>query len=35
MLGGTGTAWPAFGISIGIIIVALLVACIVFRRQEI
>jgi ABC-2 type transport system permease protein len=35
MLGGTGTAWPAFWISVGIIVTALLVACIVFHRQEI
>jgi ABC-2 type transport system permease protein len=35
MLGGTGSAWPAFGISLGIIILALLAACIVFRRQEV
>jgi hypothetical protein len=35
MLGGTATAWPAFGISLGIIAIALLAACIVFRRQEV
>ena len=35
MLGGTGTAWPAFGISLGIIALALLVACLIFRRQEV
>ena len=35
MMGGTGTAWPAFGISLGIIILALLAACIIFRRQEV
>jgi ABC-2 type transport system permease protein len=35
MLGGTDTAWPAFGISLGIIVVALLAACLVFRRQEV
>jgi len=35
MMGGKATAWPAFGISLGIIIVALLVACVVFRRQEV
>ena len=35
MMGGTGTAWPAFGISLGIIVAALWIACIVFRRQEI
>jgi ABC-2 type transport system permease protein len=35
MLGGTGTAWPAFGVSLGIIVLAMLTACIVFRRQEV
>jgi len=35
LLGGNGTAWPAFGISLGIIAGALLAACIIFRRQEI
>lgn len=35
MMGGKGTAWPAFGISLGIIAVALLVACMIFHRQEI
>jgi ABC-2 type transport system permease protein len=35
MMGGNASAWPAFGISLGIIVVALLVACIVFRRQEV
>jgi ABC-2 type transport system permease protein len=35
MLGGNGTAWQAFGISLGIIAGALLAACIVFRRKEI
>jgi hypothetical protein len=35
MFGGTDTAWPAFGISLGIIAIALLAACIVFRHQEI
>jgi ABC-2 type transport system permease protein len=35
MLGGTDTAWPAFGISLGLIAVALLAACLVFRRQEV
>ena len=35
MLGGTDTAWPAFGISLGIIVIALLAACIIFRRQEV
>jgi heme exporter protein D len=35
MMGGNGTAWPAFGVSLGIIAVALLVACLIFRRQEV
>jgi ABC-2 type transport system permease protein len=35
MMGGNGTAWPAFGISLGIIAVALLAACMIFRRQEV
>ena len=35
MMGGNATAWPALGISLGIIAVALLAACVVFRRQEI
>jgi ABC-2 type transport system permease protein len=35
MMGGKATAWPAFGISLGIITAALLVACVVFRRQEV
>ncbi|HTX92866.1 MAG TPA: ABC transporter permease subunit [Anaerolineales bacterium] len=35
MLGGTGTAWPALGISLGTIVVALLSACLLFCRQEI
>jgi ABC-2 type transport system permease protein len=35
MLGGTVTAWPAFWISLGIIAAALIIACIVFRRQEV
>lgn len=35
MMDGSGTAWPAFGISLGIIVIALLVACIIFRRQEV
>jgi ABC-2 type transport system permease protein len=34
MMGGNGTAWPAFGVSLGIIGVALLVACMIFHRQE-
>jgi ABC-2 type transport system permease protein len=35
MLGGNDTAWPALGISLGIIAAALLAACLIFRRQEI
>jgi hypothetical protein len=35
MLGGNDTAWPAFGISLGIIAIALAAACIIFRRQEV
>ena len=35
MLGGNGSAWPAFGISLGIIASALLAACVIFRRQEV
>ncbi len=35
LMGGTGTAWPALEISLGLIVLALLVACLVFRRQEI
>jgi ABC-2 type transport system permease protein len=35
MMGGKDTAWPAFGISIGIIAVALLAAGLIFRRQEV
>ena len=35
MLGRTDTAWPAFWISLGIITVALVAACLVFRRQEV
>jgi len=35
MLGGKGTAWPAFWISLGVIATALLAACLIFRRQEI
>jgi ABC-2 type transport system permease protein len=35
MMGGSGTAWPAFWISLAIIASALLVACLIFRRQEI
>ena len=35
LLGGSGTAWPALGVSLGIIVLALLAACLVFHRQEI
>jgi ABC-2 type transport system permease protein len=35
MMGGEATAWPALWISLGIIAVALLAACLIFRRQEI
>ena len=35
LLGGKATAWPALGISLGIIAVALLAACLIFRRQEV
>jgi ABC-2 type transport system permease protein len=35
MLGGNDTAWPALGISLGIVAAALLAACLIFRRQEI
>jgi ABC-2 type transport system permease protein len=35
MMGGTATAWPAFSISLAIIILSLLVACLAFNRQEI
>ena len=35
LLGSKATAWPAFGISLGIIGVALLAACLIFRRQEV
>lgn len=35
LLGGNDSAWPAFGISLGIIIAALWIACFIFRRQEI
>lgn len=34
MLGGTNTAWPAFWVSIGVIIVALLGAWQILKRQE-
>jgi ABC-2 type transport system permease protein len=35
MMGGNASAWPALGISLGVIAVALLVACVIFRRQEV
>jgi len=35
LMGGTETAWPALGISLGLVLVALLAACLVLRRQEI
>jgi ABC-2 type transport system permease protein len=35
MMGGNAAAWPAFGISLGIIAAALLTACLIFRRQEV
>lgn len=35
VLKGTDTAWPALWISLGIILAALLAACLVFRRQEV
>jgi ABC-2 type transport system permease protein len=35
LMGGTDAAWPAFGISLGIIAAALFIACIVFRKQEV
>jgi ABC-2 type transport system permease protein len=35
MMGGTGTAWPALGVSLGFIVLSLLAACLLFRRQEI
>ena len=35
MMGGKGTAWPALGIGLGMIAVALLAACLIFRHQEI
>jgi ABC-2 type transport system permease protein len=35
MMGGEATAWPALWISLSIIAVALLAACLIFRRQEI
>jgi ABC-2 type transport system permease protein len=35
LLGTNNPAWPAFGISLGIIVVALIAACLIFRKQEI
>jgi ABC-2 type transport system permease protein len=35
LMGGNAAAWPAFGISLGIIAAALLTACLIFRRQEV
>lgn len=35
VMGGTDTAWPAFGISLGIVAAALIIACIIFCRQEV
>ena len=35
MMGGKATAWPAFVVSLGIIVAALLAACLIFRRQEV
>ena len=35
MMGGSDSAWPAFWVSLGIIAAALIIACIVFRRQEV
>jgi ABC-2 type transport system permease protein len=35
VLGGTTSAWPALWISLGIILAALVAACLVFRRQEV
>jgi ABC-2 type transport system permease protein len=35
LMGGTDAAWPALWISLGIIAVALIIGCIVFRRQEV
>jgi hypothetical protein len=34
-MGGNDTAWPAFGVSLGILLTALCIACIIFRRQEV
>jgi ABC-2 type transport system permease protein len=35
MMGGNGTAWPAFGVSLGILLTSLCTACIIFRQQEV
>jgi len=35
VLGAPDSAWPALGVTIGIMIAALLAACLIFRRQEI
>jgi ABC-2 type transport system permease protein len=35
LMGGLDSAWPAFGVSLGIIAVALIIACIIFRHQEV
>jgi ABC-2 type transport system permease protein len=35
VLGGNVSAWPALWISLGIILAALVAACLVFRRQEV
>jgi hypothetical protein len=34
MGGGGGAAWPALGISLGLILVALVTAWLIFERQE-
>jgi ABC-2 type transport system permease protein len=35
LMGGNATAWPALWISVGITALALLAACLIFRRQEV
>lgn len=35
LLGQNATAWPALAISLGVVVLALLAACLAFRRQEI